>query len=336
MPRPVEGQLYRNVIITTCKVEKDPNSSTEVTFTKSEIGDKAVFLMNIRKTDKEGTYKALLLSADKAAEIIRKFGPAAEHVHELDHKTKPLFCVHGFNVQPENVFSAMVDHVWDRFKEAGYNYFPVPVIWPCHDEFISKAYEEDQQHFATVAGDHLRYLTEEIKKAKKITSKSLLMHSMGNHVVFDGACGGDSAPAVQFENIFMIAADLPKDIFWENPWEYDDAWFNRPVYGNKRKKADNLYKMLEQDDEGKPKGKIYAIYNPSDRALLGSSVKNFEKRLGSVGSGEVRKEFQQYIESYNIYWHLKWFESDDFTLRHSYQFEKPTVEYYFSKQDLQN
>ena len=35
--------------------------------------------------------------------------------------------------------------------------------------------------------------------------KSLLMHSMGNHVVFDGACL-KGAPKVQFENIFMVAA----------------------------------------------------------------------------------------------------------------------------------
>jgi len=40
---------------------------------------------------------------------------------------------------------------------------------------------------------------------KTFPRKSLMMHSMGNHVVFDGACYQD-APQVQFENIFMVAA----------------------------------------------------------------------------------------------------------------------------------
>jgi len=74
-------------------------------------------------------------------------------------------------------------------------------------------YSRDQEDPSQRAGLELKNFVNAIPN-DLFPRKSLLMHSMGNHVVFNGACGVkdeagqvvDKAPDVQFENIFFEAA----------------------------------------------------------------------------------------------------------------------------------
>ena len=137
---------------------------------------------------------------------------------------------------------------------------------------------------------------------------------------------------------------MPHDIFWENPWDYDDKWFDndkqrmKRLYGQKKQKASNLFKMLQVNQSGKPVGKIYALHYRWDKALMGSQTPlvNNETRLGSVGhmkdgEGKVRADMKDYIEDHDMYSHLSWFSGDDNLLKHSYQLEPAAIEFYFSK-----
>lgn len=65
-------------------------------------------------------------------------------------------------------------------------------------------YFNGQKTEATTAADALSALVGTIPD-HYFPKKSLLMHSMGNDVVFNGACA-NGTPEVEFENIYMIAA----------------------------------------------------------------------------------------------------------------------------------
>ncbi len=103
---------------------------------------------------------------------------------------------------------------WLNFTDAGLKYYPIPVLWPCNEKscFLSR-YRFDQEFFSQRAGAEFKAIVDAIPN-DLFPRKSLLMHSMGNHVVFNGACGGkdeegkvvDKAPDVEFENIFVVAA----------------------------------------------------------------------------------------------------------------------------------
>jgi len=340
---------YKGLVVTTCEVEptaegadlSNLENGDEVTFKESSPnGKKAVFLMKVKEYDNSGEFRAKYVSPDRAARFVELF----DILNETNKNASALFVVHGFNVQPASAMSNVASK-FDRFKEAGLNYYPIPVIWPCNDK---GKYSEDQDDPSQKAGDQLRALVNGIDN-KLFPRKSLLMHSMGNHVVFNGSCGFkkdgkvvDSPPDVEFENIFMVAADVPHDIFWENPWDYDNAWTDKDrrkrLYGQKYQKASNFFGMLKRDGSGdkKPIGKIYIVHNPRDSALHGSSwVKNYETRLGSLGhkkdgGDKIRNDLKDYIEDYNIYPELPWV-GDDWKYWHSYQLDLVAIKFYFTK-----
>lgn len=98
-------------------------------------------------------------------------------------------------------------------KFTGLKYYPIPVLWPCNESNFIVRYSRDQEDPSQRAGMELKNFVDAIPN-DLFPRKSLLMHSMGNHVVFNGACGVkdeagqviDKAPDVQFENIFFVAA----------------------------------------------------------------------------------------------------------------------------------
>lgn len=352
---------YKGLIITTYKISSedrkkfdDLEHGDKVTFeASSPNGENAVFLKGVESlgAGKNISFRAKFVPQDLAARYTKLF----EELNVTNDETSPLFCVHGFNVQPNSVLEE-TSKVWERFENKnfgdkdkeyfqfkGLTYYPIPVIWPCNTD---GNYNVDQDKPSLGAGKHLRALVKGINN-DLFPRKSLLMHSMGNHVVFDGACGtkDDSGaviktpPDVQFENIFMVSSDVPKDLFWKEPYDYDNVWWGKErtkrVYGQKKQKASNFFGMLQTGSDGKPKGKIYVVHNPRDKALLGSAIVNNEKRLGTVGyksQGEdkVRDEFKDYLAEYNIYSDLPWI-ADDMTFLHSYHFEAVTIGYYYSK-----
>jgi len=354
---------YKGLIVTTCKItpvvfdkdgkirvdEKD-NTELEyndmISFDASQTDvDKAVFLHKVveHPDGVKNKFTARYVPEEKAgrwASIFAQVNKDAKNAKDGKEAT-PLFCVHGFNVQPDYIMGQMVKD-YKKFTDEGFKYFPVPVIWPCSMNYVG-----NQINASMGAGKHLAALVKGVS-SDHIRRKSLLMHSMGNHVVFDGACGmkddkgmvEEEKIRVHFENIFMVSADIPRDVFWKKPWDYDNAWnvntrfvflnktMKKETYGQKLQKADNLFSMLQKGNDGKPKGKIYVVYNPWDMALITSTGLNAEKRLGTYGEDEdkIRDEFKGYIKGYNIYPDLGHIED---MKKHSYQFEVPAIKFYF-------
>jgi hypothetical protein len=88
-------------------------------------------------------------------------------------------------------------------KLGGGKYYPVMVLWPCSQGY-KNTYRADQKECALEAGEIFKKLVDCIPN-NTFARKSLMMHSMGNHVVYNGACL-DGTPDVQFDDIFMVSA----------------------------------------------------------------------------------------------------------------------------------
>lgn len=323
--------------MTTIKFKPaDAPAGSKVTFNeKDKNGSIAVFLKNIIKvndTDKSGKreFEATVVSAEEAKEIC-----------EIGHgsgKCTPLFSLHGFNVEPGEILESDYG-VFGTTSTSDMSYYPVPVIWASEGNTL--LYTKDQGN-AFAAGLALQAFVDFIPN-DIFPRKSLLLHSMGNHVVFNGACL-NKAPDVKFENIFMVAADVPYDIFNEKP---KNRFFftkqNKMTYGYKKVKAENFFQMLETNSDGKPKGKIYILWNSRDLALRASFLVNREHRLGKVGAGWVdgwfsngrsmsviRDKYRPYIENLNVTRK----KISDKLLNHSYELESWAAEYYEEKLNL--
>ena len=204
--------VYSGVIISCIKVDDKGNGIVEFD-DLSPAGTKGRFLKDVTEI-KAGSkkFKATEIDYSEAKRIINSNG-------EIGTDTTPLFCVHGFNVKPSSNLENFLD-VREKFKNekiGGDLYYPVPILWPCSDGNAIFNYDKDQEGFSQEAGALFKTLADRIPD-DTFPRKSLLMHSMGNHVVFNGACGAASAPQAQFENIFMVAAvSMTKHYFsWTN------------------------------------------------------------------------------------------------------------------------
>lgn len=335
---------YAGVVVTSIDVAELGGGKVE--FDHSSVTrSKARFLKDLKETAANSkNFTAIEIDVTEAKNLINKIG------NILDEDTTPLFCVHGYNVQPHDMLMKMSDVVEKFANEGGGHYYPIPVLWPCDSvnrwgPDKASSYGWDQEVFSQQAGNVLKQFVDTIDDGT-FPRKSLMMHSMGNHVVFNGACGATNAPKVQFENIFMVAADLPFDIFHKNP-NNNYIGSNGNVYANKEQKATNFFKMLARTKPGgPPKGKLCFLHYLHDDALWWSSnVANWEIRVGQRGIGKykwawnqswyedknlVRDEIKGHYENYDI---AGFFTTDktkftDQTNKHSYQFDYFAVEYY--------
>jgi len=335
LPESSADYYYSGLIATSIKVHivdgSTDDGSTKVTFNESDgNGTEAIFLKEIRMTSNpenvvvgKRAFEATKVEIDEAKSITTKgFG---------NNTSTPLFIVHGFNVEP----SQALRHNYDIFKE-DMLYYPVPVLWGCEGGITS--YLEAHTGGSMRAGKAMKDFVQSIPNTT-FPRKSLAMHSMGNHAIFNGACAIEK-PDAEFENIFMVAADVPYDIFHKNPDE--SYWFRKEVNGNKKEKADNFFGMLAKKSDGKtPKGKIYIVWNDKDFALKYSPLFNREARIGKTGVGWVdgwfrnhydtsiiRDEFKDYIENRNATDEAM--VNDPF-LKHSYQLEPWAANFYEEK-----
>mmetsp|Transcript_18975 Transcript_18975/g.43242 ORF Transcript_18975/g.43242 Transcript_18975/m.43242 type:complete len:325 (-) Transcript_18975:116-1090(-) len=267
---------YPNIAVTSIEVDEKEDNIVEFSET-SDTGAAILFLKDIEQISgsKKGErlFKATKVAVSDAKKIISE---------KLSDKAIPLFCVHGFNVEPGNVLKEYVESdLCDKFKKFGDEHYPIPVLWACDTRTnFPKQYTEDQRTNSKAAGEAFKDFVNSIDDVI-FPHKSLLMHSMGNHVIFNGACGA-GAPDVHFDNIFMVAADLPHDIFHKDPAENYKFAGSKAAYGNKREKATNFMKMLV------PSGKVHILHNADDYALTGSSYMNWECRLGQRGAGNYQ------------------------------------------------
>jgi len=300
---------YTGLIVTTVelKTEKDgvpitspqDNDGKTVYFTgNSQNGSKAYFLTNIKgtRTGRSWEFTATIVSPAKASEIVTDgFGNGKE--------TIPLFCIHGHTRTIQEKLER-VDEAKDDFKEAG-TYYPVPVIWPTGSRDVLD-YGPNQRS-SEEAGKLFRSFIECIPNGQ-FPRKSLMMFSMGNFLVHSGKEGNPLD--VQFDNIFMVAADIQADIFSDNPRDEED-----------KEKAENWKELL-----GKNGGKIFVFHSRRDLVLVLSTL-SFNpgiQRIGVEGTtGTTRDEFTDVVENVNAREHV-----NVGFLGHNYQYEKWTIQQY--------
>lgn len=313
---------YPNLVVTSIQCEEFKDGK-EVHFTEDTLtGSKARFLINVeqieedirgRKKNGKRKFKASVVNTKEEIEAeLAKFGKGCT----------PLFCVHGFNTEPGGHLDP-IKEVLPKFKEYG-KYYPVPVLWPSEG-----GYTKDRGN-ARDAGKLLKVFVDLVPNTL-FPRKSIMMHSMGNHVVFNGACG-EGTPDVQFENIFMVGADVPFDIIHNNPG-------NDSKY--KKTKAERFVNMLKKNPDGSCVGKIYVLHNSSDLALAASNVRNWENRIGQRGIGAkkvrcwkwsidasiIRGDIKSIYENKNC---ADEPTSNDF-FNHNYQFDDWAIKFYSDK-----
>ena len=80
----------------------------------------------------------------------------------------------------------------------------MPVLWPC-SIFGLVTYQLEQETNSLEALTVFLALANAVHNAA-FPRQSLMMHGMGNHLVLNGGCAGESAPEIRFEDIFLVAA----------------------------------------------------------------------------------------------------------------------------------
>lgn len=258
--------IYEGLVLTSIDVKPVPGTERRVKFSGSIRGraddDNATFLKDIiqvndKDEDGKRMFEAEKISVAQAKKIIN--GASA------DGKGKPLFCIHGFNVQPGSHLKSLQSNAKKFDKD---KFMLIPVIWPSAGGVIN--YGKDRE-IVPGAGNALKTLKRGIDS---FPSKSLLAHSMGNFLLRHAADA-----KFKFDNIFMAAADVRHDLFHRD--------YIRSGDGDKRDGL-RITRMLSRDMFDKPKGKIYVLTNGADYALLGSGLRNFVSRIGAVGNAQRR------------------------------------------------
>lgn len=295
-----EEYLYPDLILTSYAL-KDIGGGKVEWKVSDESGDKATFLTNIKKTG-GGWFRPEKFEGEKLT-----IGQAKDILNEDGRK--PLFCIHGYSVKPEGQMK--------ECKECQKNFKntlkPIPVIWP--SDGINYF---DQRDDSVEAGEAFQKIVEEFESIKdtikRFPAKSVMAHSMGNRVLRFAAIA-----KLKFDNIFMVAADVPYDLFHA---DYKER--------NKKGAEANgvaICKMLSNGILNK-KGKVYVLFNERDLALVGSAIIK-EARLGKTGAG-TKEELDDKVKDLVVSYDCKDFVSR-FSIGHSYQFEEFACKYYEDK-----
>lgn len=315
---------YDGIAVTTIDYEiPDPSRPNRVRFSgkiSGEINKKAaVFLTNIdhvegNNVDHERIYEADKVTPSEAYEaFVEVFGDTVE----------PLFYVHGYNNEPGYVFKeASKANSNPNLKK----YKVVPVIWPsCGGGY--GCYRDDRFENAVGASKGLK---EGILGMNAFPKKTLMTHSMGNWVL-----RGAADERVKFDNIFMVAADVPFNLF-ESTFIKDESDDGIEIFNMlKRKTGTNT-----------PEGKIYVLSNWGDEALEVSAnmliTNSGVNRLGQSGvhmydcwgygwcedKGLTDERVRNYIENFVVEPTLV---NLGHATEHSYHLYDFALEYYDSK-----
>jgi len=278
--------IYNDLIATTIQITVLPEGKTvddlvdgdRVGFNEMEGNDssKVCFLKDIKQEPGDirvshRSYMATYVSPKSAGELARKgYGDGSD--------SHPIFHVHGFNNEPNWTLGVTMMRAMENCKKTKKNY-PIPVIWPNHGNNFP-GYAIDSNYNAMRAGRNLKALVDTIPN-DIFPVKSIMCHSMGNHVVFDGALGGPKPPDVKFKNIFLAGADIPCTIFGPDP--------PNGKFPNKYQKASNMKATLMEG------GKIFVLCNANDTRLRASKISNFGERLGRYGPDVVREDLKDTV-----------------------------------------
>jgi esterase/lipase superfamily enzyme len=218
-----------------------------------------------------------LTSAKIFTEILS--GPMMQALKENSTYKEILFYIHGFNNQPSTDIFPNARILQEEFDNADLGTLVVPIIWPCDNDLgVVKDYWDDQKA-AKTSGEILsrtlsKLLQWQQKNAKNPCLKRMhiLAHSMGNRVLMHCMdewrhTSGNGEMPYLFNNIFMMAADVPNEV-------------------------------LERDQIGQAitmaARRVLCYYANDDLAMTASKVSNvknrvFSRRLGHTGPESMAK-----------------------------------------------
>jgi hypothetical protein len=302
-------------------------SDDELKKYNEEYEDAATFLKNVKFVSGKDKNGKRLFEADKLTiEEAHK-----EFKVKYGDDVKPLFALHGFNNEPGVTLDVCSD-AQESFDEGGRKTAIIPVIWPCYGGFWNYG-KDKRRNVPVVAKEMGMLLKDTLAIANTFKDKNLLCHSMGNRVFRMVA-----NTKVKFDNIFLVAADIRHDIFLKKYIDRADNEDSQEMQGLR------IFRMLNTDAEGNPKGKIYCLYNGYDYALGCSSYVgcNWLNRLGQVGIGAydswipckwrfnerlIHPDIIGHTENFNVSPHLPCCCGK----AHGYQWMKFAIDFYKSK-----
>jgi len=183
-----------------------------VTFNErtGKVGSKAIFLKGVKQTSPRWVpvgfrkFTATYVSDAEAARIVK------------ETRRIPFFYVHGWGNQV-SINLREGKKLKQKFQRRQL-YYSIPVLWPTINVALTPAvwriYKNDQRD-AVKAGDLFR----DLNMDEFPPNKAIMMHSMGNHLIVSSF---QKQFSTKFQNIFMVAADVPYDIFSGNPKNNDD------------------------------------------------------------------------------------------------------------------
>jgi len=274
-------------------VETDRSKTTKYFGQKSGkhnelLTDAATFVHNCEwVSSSEGDGKRVF-KADKLTMLEAK----QFFIDENGSDAVPFFAVHGFNMEPgvnmldaqkgQNRLDLLVD---DDDKE---KIVIVPVLWPC-DNFNHKVDKAN----ATEAGVEIHQMLDQAMATTNIfPKKNLVCHSMGNFLLRRAA-----NERLQFDNIFMVAADCNTEIFQKIYIAAYDENNDKALHYHD---GLNILKMLKPLDKANFTGMLYCVHNHHDIALKVSSLGVGKERLGLKGvrsrghCDEIKERYENY------------------------------------------
>lgn len=220
------------------------------------------------------------------------------------YSKKALIYMHGFNVFPSYVFTKCAEY------EESSGRLVIPLIWKSENSGVL-GYCADRKVNSEGAAEAFRPLLDLTKGIRK----SLLCHSMGNYVLRLAARA--SAPDEEpFEDIFMVAADVHRNIFdQESNMHTDDPLKNDGL---------EILSMAKRQ--------VHVLYSPRDIAMWVRPVQPCTP--GQVGLGfkgyregllhEDIRDSDKLAPAFSCqhFSHLEDWKN------HGYQFAQPAIDYY--------
>lgn len=186
---------YDGLVLTTIDVEVGDDKKTCRFTDKTDNAEVAKFIKNVKEENKNN-FTAEVVDFEEAKRMI-------EERMEKEESATPLFCVHGFSVQPAGQLKAVME-AKKIFEDNKGGHYPIPVIWAADGNTLRplSSYLNEKKEQSVEAGAALRSMVDAIKI--HFPHKSIMTHSMGNRVLIQANLFNELD--VKFDNIFMVAA----------------------------------------------------------------------------------------------------------------------------------
>jgi len=225
--------------------------------------DEMRFLKNVRYCPDAGQLQSYRIYGEpmssedfkSAVEEEVNTNPAIDHV---------LYNIHGVSVDPKVSFMGGWEFAQDN-SDTGY--LVIPISWL--NRYNAAMYEINRDDYAPPAGLHLAAQFDVFRSS---VPTSLMAHSMGNWVTQLFA-QNTTNPAIVFENLFMVAADVRMDMFGT---DFNPAASRNNTEAKGGTEAATVYLDIPERELTKNGGyaitqiarHVHVVWNRGDRATI--------------------------------------------------------------------